>query len=73
MATVQKSQSSVQKSELRSVSTAKPATLASDKIAARAYEIWLANGRPHGRDQEFWFQAERELRSGNGSGRSTSR
>ena len=33
-----------------------------DEIAARAYEIWLANGRPHGRDVENWLEAERQLR-----------
>jgi Protein of unknown function (DUF2934) len=35
-----------------------------EKIAARAYEIWRANGCPQGRDKENWLQAERELRSG---------
>jgi Protein of unknown function (DUF2934) len=35
-----------------------------EKIAARAYEIWRANGCPQGRDKEHWLQAERELRSG---------
>jgi hypothetical protein len=33
-----------------------------DHIRTRAREIWEENGRPTGRDQEFWFQAERELR-----------
>jgi hypothetical protein len=28
----------------------------------RAREIWEENGRPVGRDEEFWFQAEREFR-----------
>jgi hypothetical protein len=28
----------------------------------RAREIWEKNGRPCGRDEEFWYQAERELR-----------
>jgi hypothetical protein len=32
------------------------------KIRNRAREIWEENGRPAGRDQEFWFQAEREFR-----------
>ena len=31
-------------------------------IRIRAREIWEENGRPSGRDQEFWFQAEREFR-----------
>jgi hypothetical protein len=30
-------------------------------IRIRAREIWEENGRPSGRDQEFWFQAEREF------------
>jgi hypothetical protein len=32
------------------------------KIRNRAREIWEENGRPAGRDKEFWFQAEREFR-----------
>jgi hypothetical protein len=30
-------------------------------IRRRAREIWKANGRPAGRDEEFWLQAEREI------------
>jgi hypothetical protein len=30
-------------------------------IALRAYQLWDA-GRPEGRDEEFYFQAEEELR-----------
>jgi ABC-type siderophore export system fused ATPase/permease subunit len=30
-------------------------------IKARARELWEQNGRPTGRDVEFWLQAEREL------------
>ena len=32
------------------------------KIRTRAREIWEENGRPTERDEEFWFQAEREFR-----------
>lgn len=32
-----------------------------DMIAKRAYEIWIAKGRPTGKDLENWQQAEREL------------
>jgi Protein of unknown function (DUF2934) len=32
------------------------------KIRNRAREIWEETGRPAGRDEEFWFQAEREFR-----------
>ena len=31
-------------------------------ISARAREIWEQNGCPAGRDLEFWFQAEFEIR-----------
>ena len=33
-----------------------------EHIRIRAREIWDENGRPSGRDQEFWYQAEREFR-----------
>ena len=33
-----------------------------DRIAQRAYERYEARGREEGRDQEDWFEAERELR-----------
>ncbi len=32
------------------------------EITIRAREIWEQNGRPVGRDLEFWLQAECELR-----------
>jgi hypothetical protein len=32
------------------------------RIRKRAHEIWEENGRPVGRDEEFWFRAEREFR-----------
>jgi Protein of unknown function (DUF2934) len=31
------------------------------RIRERAYEIWNATGREHGRADEHWFSAEREL------------
>jgi hypothetical protein len=31
------------------------------EIVRRAYELWEKAGKPHGRDQEFYLQAEREL------------
>ena len=30
-------------------------------IVRRAYELWEQAGKPQGRDQEFYLQAEREL------------
>jgi Protein of unknown function (DUF2934) len=32
-----------------------------DEIRRRAHQIWDQNHRPSGRDDEFWFRAEREL------------
>jgi hypothetical protein len=31
------------------------------EIERRAYEIWERNGRPEGREQEHWQQAEQEI------------
>jgi hypothetical protein len=31
------------------------------KIRLHAWEIWERNGRPAGRDLEFWLQAESEI------------
>ena len=31
-------------------------------IAARAYALFERSGHAHGRDVEFWLEAERELR-----------
>lgn len=33
-----------------------------EQISKRAREIWEENHRPTGRDDEFWHEAERELR-----------
>lgn len=35
-----------------------------EQIRQRAHELWEAAGRPEGREQEFWYQAERELKTG---------
>ena len=31
------------------------------QIEARAYALWERAGRPHGRHQEHWAQAEKEI------------
>jgi hypothetical protein len=36
-------------------------TPAQDQIRNRARELWEQNGRPEGKQDEFWRQAEREL------------
>ncbi|MFN7138156.1 MAG: DUF2934 domain-containing protein [Limisphaerales bacterium] len=37
-------------------------TITYEKICKRAYEIWEREGKPEGKEQEHWFQAECELR-----------
>jgi hypothetical protein len=37
------------------------ATPARIEVVRRAYELWQQAGKPDGRDQEFYLQAEREL------------
>ena len=32
-----------------------------DRIRERAYEIWVASGRPHGAAEDHWLAAEREI------------
>lgn len=32
-----------------------------ERIASRAYELYLERGGDHGRDQEDWLRAEREI------------
>jgi hypothetical protein len=41
-----------------------------ERVARRAYERWEERGREDGRDQEDWFEAEREVEDGS-SGQST--
>ena len=33
-----------------------------ERIRQRAHELWEQSGRPDGREDEFWFEAEREVR-----------
>jgi hypothetical protein len=35
-----------------------------NRIRRRAKQIWIENGRPAGRDEEFWLRAEQELTYG---------
>lgn len=32
-----------------------------DRIRERAYQLWEADGYEHGRDQEYWLRAERQI------------
>lgn len=33
-----------------------------EDISKRAFEIWEREGKQEGRDQEYWFRSEEELR-----------
>jgi hypothetical protein len=33
-----------------------------EKIRMRAHELWELAGKPDGRHDEFWFEAEREIK-----------
>ena len=33
-----------------------------EAIRRRAHELWVAHGKPEGRDQDFWLQAESEIK-----------
>ncbi len=33
-----------------------------EQIRERAHQLWEAAGKPEDREQEFWYQAERELK-----------
>jgi len=33
-------------------------TCSTDAIAQKAYELWVEEGQPEGRDQEHWYKAE---------------
>jgi hypothetical protein len=37
-----------------------------EQIRKRAFELWEQAGKPEGREDEFWRQAERELQGAEG-------
>jgi len=39
------------------------ATFGHDEIARLAYLNWEADGRPHGRDQHYWLEAEAQIKA----------
>jgi hypothetical protein len=42
-----------------------------NRVRRRAYELWEEEGRPHGKDHEFWYRAEQESRSTGTSGQAS--
>ncbi len=45
------------------VAEAIAAEIPREKIAQRAYEIWVARGKPAGTSQQDWLEAEAQLRA----------
>jgi hypothetical protein len=39
-----------------------------EQIRLRAYELWVAEGRPESRDMEYWLRAEQEISGADGTG-----
>ncbi|HEV7246095.1 MAG TPA: DUF2934 domain-containing protein [Shinella sp.] len=37
-----------------------------EKIRKRAHELWQQEGEPHGKPDDHWFQAAREIDQGDG-------
>lgn len=50
-----------------------PTTPTHEEISARARQLWQTAGEPAGRDDEFWFAAEAELRKDRGKTVATAR
>ena len=50
------------RTKVKEVEMQRPAEMV---IVRRAYELWEQAGKPDGRDQEFYHQAERELQNAN--------
>ena len=67
MATQQRNRQGLKEVELRPrdsrIETERRERVDYAEIARRAYERFEARGREHGRDQEDWFEAERERRN----------
>jgi hypothetical protein len=51
----------VVESPLERVALIEPATIERDRIAERAYELYVSRGRESGHELEDWLTAEREL------------
>ncbi|MBN1757661.1 MAG: DUF2934 domain-containing protein [Chitinispirillaceae bacterium] len=44
-----------------------------DDIRKRAFDLYVKRGETHGKDQDDWFEAEKELRNRNGKKESNRR
>jgi hypothetical protein len=46
--------------------SAAPVAQVDDKVAIRAYEIWMERGCPENTELEDWYKAEAEIKAGSG-------
>ena len=54
---------------LREQGEAKMRSNRQKQVEQRAHDIWVAEGRPHGKHDEHWHRAEREIAQEEGDGR----
>jgi hypothetical protein len=59
----QKTQTVVQQTQTGLQSVAVALTPTHKEIAKRAYEIYIENGRRQGHSEQYWLQAEEELKN----------
>ena len=38
-----------------------PLSKIDDRVRTHAHDLWIAEGRPHGRNDEFWSRAQQEV------------
>ena len=55
--------SAAQRTQKGSQTVSAPVTLTHKEIAKRAYEIYLENGRRQDQSEQYWLQAEQELKN----------
>jgi hypothetical protein len=55
-------------SESQSQQRGSTASVSTEAIARRAYDIWERRGRPSDQSERHWLEAEAELRSTGGAG-----
>ena len=48
---------------MKNENTVQPGTDEHEQIKRRAFELWMEAGSPDGQEEDFWLQAERDLKS----------
>lgn len=62
--TLKKTRTPSPRPRVRKATAIPPVALSHEQIAARAYDLFERSGHQHGRDMEFWLEAERSLKDG---------